>query len=96
MKSPPHVEVGMPVWWYPDGDRHQEPHAGVVTKVGAHSLCVSIFDSQSYTLRIRDGVRHIDDAEANPYERHESGCWDHTPLVRKLLALAAEAPVKVK
>lgn len=81
------AELGQMVYWYPDGDRHQEPLPAVVTGIGSNSLNLNIFDRNSYNLRIRDGVRHVDDPAMKRDEQRESGGWQHTPATLRLREL---------
>lgn len=77
MKTP---LVGQMVWWFPGGRANEEPFAAVVTRVGNSSLNLNIFDPFSYNMRIRDGVRHVSEAEASRHEVGEEGAWDWPPF----------------
>jgi hypothetical protein len=91
----PFVELNMSVLWYPDGDSRQQPHPAFVTAVGHDSVCVNIMAHNSYNFLIRDGVRHVSDPRIKDAERRESGAWDYTPFVKRLLALLMElSPAK--
>lgn len=77
-------EIGDTVLWHPDGDRSPQPYAAVVTAIGMESINVNIFDPFSYNLRIKDGVRHIDDPKAKHEATRDSGAWEHTPKTKRL------------
>lgn len=68
-------QLGQIVWWYTDGDRHTEPKAAVVTKVGQCTLNVNILDPASYNFVIQDGVRHLEDPACRREELKSSGAW---------------------
>lgn len=80
-------EVGTVVWWYPDGDPYQEPHAAIVTKVGGDSVNVNILDCASYNFMIRDGVRHLSDPRSRNPDTRDGGAWDHHPSTVKVQTL---------
>lgn len=83
----PAAEVGLPVLWYPGGDRNQQPAAAVVTAIGFDTLNLNLMMPQTYTMLIRDGVRHIDDKRAKTPELAENGAWDYAPWYKRLLKL---------
>jgi len=92
----PKVFVGDPVYWYPDGDPNQKPHAATVTSVGEHSLCVNIQSPDNQNMRIRDGVMHISDPRCRNEYNRDSGGWDESVLLKRLrvLELATLQPEK--
>lgn len=85
--KPPEILKGDLVLWYPDGDKTQDPYPALVTRLGYDTLNLNIFDPNSYNMRIRDGVRWIDDPRAKSPELREAGGWDLSPqavLIRDL------------
>jgi hypothetical protein len=86
----PFVEVGLTVWWYPDGDSRLQPHLAFVTAIGQDTVCVNIAAPNSYNFMIRDGARHVSDPRIKEAERREAGAWDYTPFTRRILNLLQE------
>lgn len=83
-------EIGTIVQWYPDCDIHQQPYAAIVTNVGSSTVCLAIFDSTSYNLRIRDGVLHVSDPRTKNPEVRDAGAWDTHPRDVRLQELQRE------
>jgi len=81
----PAVEVGLDVWWHPDGPA-SEPHPAKVLAVGFDNVLVAVYEKNLKNFEIRDGVRHVGDARAKSFELTEAGVWDYTPL-QKLLGI---------
>lgn len=79
----PALERGDIVYWYDGGARSSAGHVAIVTNVGSATICVNIVDPNSYNMRIRDGVRHLDDPRARDSELQENGAWDYTPRMRR-------------
>jgi hypothetical protein len=92
----PDLFVGDTVYWYPDGDKNQEPQPAIVSKIGFDSICVNIVDPATYNFRIRDGVRYIKDPRARSPETREAGAWDLHPRLKLLLDLERELLEKPK
>lgn len=92
--KPPFVEIGLQVYWYPDGDSRQQPHLAFVTGVGQDTVCVNIVAPNSYSFMIRDGARHVSDPRIKEAERREAGAWDYTPFTRRMLNLLQELAPK--
>jgi hypothetical protein len=77
------------VLFYPGADKTNGQLPADVHRVGRLGrLCLSVQLPSRYNLSIRDGVPHIDDADAKNPERVESGGWDHTPATKLLMDLA--------
>ena len=83
----PHVELGQIVWWYPAANKKTQPQPGIVSQVNPQSVCVNLVDPNTYTLLIRDGVKHADDPTIQFEERREMGGWDFTDKDKRLAAL---------
>ncbi len=83
-------EVGTVVFWYPGGERHQEPLPAIVTSVADHTLCLHVMSRELKNFMIKDGVRHLEDESAKKPELQEMGAWDHTNTTKWLLRMAAE------
>lgn len=81
----PAVELGMPVYWFPDGDQSQQPFAGFVTKVGHDNVCVNILMPDSYNMRIKDGVRHMSDPLVRRKETQDAGGWDYQEWYKRII-----------
>lgn len=78
MKRKP--ELGDIVLWYDHADKYGEPHPAIVTAIGLNNcICVNIFDPTRFNTVIKDGVRHIDDPDAQREEMKSSGGWDFRP-----------------
>ncbi len=89
MKAP-QPEVGTMVFWYPGGERHQEPLPAVVTAVADHTVCLHVMSKEIKNFIIQDGVRHLNDEMAKKHELQEMGAWDYTPSHKRLTAMMAE------
>ncbi len=74
----PRVYIGQIVCWYEGGSKGREPQAAIVTATHQRSLNLNIFDQRSYNMRVRDGVRHLNDPDARDSEKIEVGLWDFT------------------
>lgn len=85
-------EVGMSVYWYPGGDRNQEPHLALVTGVGQNgaTLALHVIERDLKNFRVRDGVRHLDDAQAKRPELQENGAWGHAGWLEQVLTVVRE------
>lgn len=89
---PPFVEVGMRVFWYPDGDPNIDPFPAIVTKIGSMHLTLGVIGPNFADLMVLDGVRHVDDPGRVDAD-NEEGAWEHTPM-NKLLIEHVEPALK--
>lgn len=80
-------EIGSMVWWFPEGQRSNEPLPAIVTSVGISGLLLNIFMQNSYNMACREGVRHIDDPMLQKYEDKQAGAWDWSDQTKRLLDL---------
>lgn len=87
---------GQIVHWFPDGDIGQTPHAGVVTKVAQHALCLTTWAPNFKDGICKDGVRHMSDPAKHEPELRRQGAWQHTPATLKLMALLRELSPNAK
>jgi hypothetical protein len=86
MKKKP--EIGDIVLWFDHADKSSSPHPAIVTAIGMQNcVCLNIFDPTRFNTVIRDGVRHIDDPDAQREELKSAGGWDFRPKEK-----AKEAP----
>lgn len=83
--------MGDLVYWHPHGLVEVPPHCGVVTKVYHQSICINLFDPSSYSMLIRDGVKHVNDPTMRDEERKEMGGWSEHPLAKRLRKVEEEA-----
>lgn len=83
----PSVELGDMVYWYPAGNTN-DPTSAVVTRLGHDNLNMNLFTPASYSMPIRDGVRHVSDPN-NSVEANIEGRWDFTPKHKRLEQLEA-------
>ena len=83
----PPVEVGQIVHWYPDGDRNQQPHAAIVTRVANRTVSLNTVVPSILNFLPREGVRHVNDPDARQVEFRENGAWDYTKQHREHLEL---------
>jgi len=88
----PKISVGDRISFNPDP--HQEiPQSGIVTAVGQETICVNLFARDTYTMPVRDGVRHISDPKSKLQHNLESGLWDYLPqekaMEKRLAAIEA-------
>lgn len=86
----PAIELGDVVFWFPGGSESADPHVAMVTKVGAETIHLNVFATNTYNLLLRDGVRHLTDPNAKRFETSENGAWDYTPRHKRLLKMEAQ------
>lgn len=89
------IPVGLPVQFFPGGDRSQPPVAAQITQVAFGGRCklVFFFPQGGETVTSREFVRHMDDPwvtqhpEQMRQSRHgvQCGAWDFVPgMILKL------------
>lgn len=80
----PHVELGMPVIWYHEGNK-QNPHAAIVVGVGRDAIDVNYFEPDKSVHMAASGVPHVDRPDVNNVTRRENGTWAHFPWMKFVL-----------
>lgn len=90
MSDKPSVRVSQMVYWYPDGDRSQDPFGAIVTRVGPQSIALAIFEADRHTIKTMDGVIHMDDPRLDNVHQRSQGGWDHTAETKELKAMQAK------
>lgn len=91
--TPPHIEVGDPVYFFENAARGK-PHLGEVLDVstqgdGSQGPTITVAVMNKLGLRERRSVRHIDDPRCQDPKLAHWGAWDYRPsppAVRKLQA----------
>jgi len=94
--TPPTVEVAMWVHWKYD-PLDERLAAALVTAVGDQSITVTVFHRGFVNGKSISGVLHAEDPalkKRTPDNQNQSGCWQHTPLTEKLMALVQKAAPK--
>lgn len=86
----PYVELGLPVLWYPQGNRSLEPTAATVTRVGNENVCVNLLSHELKDMPLRDGVFHVSDPRSRKPDTLDNGAWDYCPWWKLIQRLAQE------
>lgn len=85
--TPPEVQIGDIVWWFPDQADDQRPYAAIVSSVGVRSVALHVVVQNTYNFIVRDGVRHKDDPSVRDHDISENGLWTHTQRTEELAEL---------
>jgi len=80
----PHVEVGMMVNWYSEGNK-ADLHAAIVTEVGQSAISVNVLAPDTYNTKPYSGVPHCSQPEINRNILRDSGTWEHSPWMKYVL-----------
>ena len=82
----PHVEIGMPLIWYHEGNKGS-PHACLCTKTGQFGIDVNVFMPDMINTRPLSGVPHVSDPRIGKQSVAESGTWDYPEWLKSLLEM---------
>ena len=80
----PHVEVGMIVNWYPEGNKN-DVHAAIVSQVGDEAISLNVVAPDIHNTKAYSGVPHAAKPEINKHVLRENGCWEHSPWMKNVL-----------
>src|SRR5215471_10627873 len=81
----PEVGVGPCLWRLSPTDPDWAP--AVVTAVGDDTVDLTVFAPENRGNIPKSGVRHVDDPYWRQHPWSDAGCWDYTPLERRVRAL---------
>lgn len=80
----PKPDLGEIVYWYPDADKGQGPHVGIVTSIGHGNIGLNLVEPNTYNMPIVPDARHVDDPDFKAGERADAGGWDFHPMRKRI------------